>query len=297
MKVLNFGSLNYDYVYEVDHFVRPKETLSSKSYSRGFGGKGLNQSIALNKAGIDVFHAGRVGYDGDDFLDYLAEYNVNTTYLYEDDSTSTGHAIIEVCNGENRILLYGGANQLIDEKQIDETLVHFGVGDVLLIQNEISSMSYLIKKAHEIGMYIVFNTAPMDDKVFTYPLDLINMFIVNEIEGSGLAGIESDNIKDIIDGLLNKFNDKEIVLTVGANGSYFIHKDGTVFQEAYKVDAVDTTAAGDTFTGYFISGLIKKMPTRVNLILASKAAALAVTKPGAAQSIPFMSEVEIFSIE
>ena len=104
MKVLNFGSLNYDYVYEVDHFVKPKETLSSKSYVRGFGGKGLNQSIALNKAGIDVYHAGRVGYDGDDFLDYLAEYNVNTTYLYEDGSTSTGHAIIEVCNGENRII-------------------------------------------------------------------------------------------------------------------------------------------------------------------------------------------------
>lgn len=291
MKVLNFGSLNYDYVYEVDHFVRPKETLSSKSYSRGFGGKGLNQSIALNKAGIDVYHAGRVGYDGDDFLDYLAEYNVNTTYLYEDDSTSTGHAIIEVCNGENRIILYGGANQLIDEKQIDETLAHFGVGDVLLIQNEISSMPYLIKKAHEIGMYIVFNTAPMDDKVFTYPLDLVNMFIVNEIEGAGLSGVESDNIKDIIDGLLNKFNDKEIVLTVGAEGSYFIHKDGTLFQEAYKVDAVDTTAAGDTFTGYFLASYLKEKDVRKALDLAAKASAITCKSLGAAKAIPTLQEV------
>ena len=291
MKVLNFGSLNYDYVYEVDHFVRPKETLASKSYNRGFGGKGLNQSIALNKAGVEVYHAGRVGYDGDDFLDYLAEYNVNTTYLYEDDKTSTGHAIIEVCNGENRILLYGGANQLIDEKQIDETLKHFEVGDVLLIQNEISSMSYLIKKAHEIGMYIVFNTAPMDDKVFSYPLDLINMFIVNEIEGAGLAGIESEDTKEIIDALVNKYPEVEIVLTVGSKGSYFIHKDGIIHQEAYMVDAVDTTAAGDTFTGYFIASYLNERNVRKALDLAAKASSLTCTKLGAAQAIPTLQEV------
>lgn len=291
MKVLNFGSLNYDYVYEVDHFVRPKETLASKSYNRGFGGKGLNQSIALNKAGVEVYHAGRVGYDGDDFLDYLAEYNVNTTYLYEDDKTSTGHAIIEVCNGENRILLYGGANQLIDEKQIDETLKHFEVGDVLLIQNEISSMSYLIKKAHEIGMYIVFNTAPMDDKVFSYPLDLINMFIVNEIEGAGLAGIESEDTKEIIDALVNKYPEVEIVLTVGSKGSYFIHKDGIIHQEAYMVDAVDTTAAGDTFTGYFIASYLNERNVRKSLDLAAKASSLTCTKLGAAQAIPTLQEV------
>ena len=189
MKVLNFGSLNYDHVYDVDHFVLPKETLSSISYSRGFGGKGINQSIALKKAGVDVFHAGRVGYDGDDFVDYLQEFDINTTYLYEEKHFPTGHAIIEVCHGENRILLHGGANQLIDTVQIDEVLEYFDVGDVLLIQNEISNIAYLMEKAHEKGMFIVFNTAPMDAKVFTYPLDLVNMFIVNEIEGAGLANI------------------------------------------------------------------------------------------------------------
>lgn len=292
MKVLNFGSLNYDYVYEVDHFVRPKETLSSKSYTRNFGGKGLNQSIALKKAGIDVNHAGRVGYDGDDFLDYLAEYDVNTTYLYEDASTSTGHAIIEVCNGENRIILYGGANQLIDEKQIDETLEHFGVGDVLLLQNEISNIPYLIQKAHEIGMFIVFNTAPMDEKVFTYPLDLVNMFIVNEIEGAGLAGIESENYTEIIDALIKKYPDVEIVMTVGSKGSYFIHKDGIEYQEAYKVDPVDTTAAGDTFTGYFLASYLTDKDVKKALDLASKAASITCLSLGAAKAIPSIEDLK-----
>lgn len=292
MKVLNFGSLNYDYVYEVDHFVRPKETISSKSYTRNFGGKGLNQSIALKKAGIDVNHAGRVGYDGDDFLDYLAEYDVNTTYLYEDASTSTGHAIIEVCNGENRIILYGGANQLIDEKQIDETLEHFGVGDVLLLQNEISNMPYLIQKAHDIGMFIVFNTAPMDEKVFTYPLDLVNMFIVNEIEGAGLAGIESENYTEIIDALIKKYPDVEIVMTVGSKGAYFIHKDGIEYQEAYKVDPVDTTAAGDTFTGYFLASYLTDKDVKKALDLASKAASITCLSLGAAKAIPSIEDLK-----
>ena len=292
MKVLNFGSLNYDYVYEVDHFVKPKETLSSKSYTRNFGGKGLNQSIALKKAGVDVFHAGRVGYDGDDFLDYLQEYNINTTYLYEDDTTSTGHAIIEVCNGENRIILYGGANQLIDTDQIDETLDHFDVGDVLLVQNEISNMSYLIEKKKKKGMYIVFNTAPMDDKVFNYPLDLVNMFIVNEVEAQGLAGIESEDLEEIKDALVNKYPDKEIVMTVGSKGSYYIHKDKTIHQDAFKVDVVDTTAAGDTFTGYFLSSYLFDKDVIKALELASKASSITCKTLGAAKAIPSIEELD-----
>ena len=104
MKVLNFGSLNYDHVYEMDHFVEPKETQSSLSYIRNFGGKGLNQSIALAKAGMEVYHAGKVGSDGQDFIDYLNKYGVNTAYLTKDDNEATGHAIIEVCKGQNCII-------------------------------------------------------------------------------------------------------------------------------------------------------------------------------------------------
>lgn len=292
MKVLNFGSLNYDHVYEVDHFVLPKETMSSISYSRGFGGKGLNQSIALRKAGLDVYHAGRVGYDGQDFIDYLKSYDVNTDYTLKDDENASGHARIEVCEGENRIVLYGGTNQLIDEKQVDETLEHFEKGDVLLLQNEISSMPYLMKKAHEKGLYIAFNTAPMNAAVFTYPLELVDLFIVNEIEGAGLAKVDSDDIGMVIEGLQKAYPDTEVVLTVGSRGSYYIHKDTVIHQDAYKVKAVDTTAAGDTFSGFFLASYLKDRDVKKALDLASRASSITVQGKGAASSIPSMEELK-----
>ena len=292
MKVLNFGSLNYDYVYEMEHFVVAKETISSIGYKRNFGGKGLNQSIALAKAGTEVYHAGKVGGDGQDFIDYLNKYNVKTDYLIKDNNEATGHAIIQVCNGENCIILHGGANQAIDEKQVEETISHFEKGDVLLIQNEISSMNTIIKLAHEKGMKIVFNTAPMDSKIFTYPLDLIDIFVVNEVEGKGLGQANSDNIEDIIKALQKKYPTKEIVLTVGENGSYYIKGDTVEYQEAIKVKAVDTTAAGDTFTGFFLSSYLNGSTAKQALQLATKASAITVQGEGAAKSIPELKDIK-----
>ncbi len=291
MKVLNFGSLNYDHVYEMDHFTQPKETQSSLSYIRNFGGKGLNQSIALAKAGMDVYHAGKVGSDGQDFIDYLNKYHVKTDHLLKDDDEATGHAIIEICKGQNRIILHGGANQSIGEKQIDEVLSHFGKDDVLLVQNEISSMAYLIEQAHEKGMTVVFNTAPMNEKVFTYPLDLVDIFVVNEIEGAGLAGVTSEDINTIIEGLKKRFPEKKIVLTVGEKGSYFIERDILIHQDIYEADVVDTTAAGDTFTGFFLASYLKDKDVKKALDLAARASGITVQGKGAAQSIPDISDL------
>lgn len=291
MKVLSFGSLNFDHVYQMDHFVMPKETTSSLSYSRGFGGKGLNQSIALAKSGLDVYHAGRVGFDGQPFIDYLQEYGVKVDYLKKDEETATGHAIIQVSHSENCIILFGGANQLIDEVQIDEVLTHFEKGDLLLIQNEISSLTYLITKAHEKGLRIAFNTAPMDEKVFSYPLDLIDIFVVNEVEGKGLANISSDNVEDVIVGLQKTYPNKEIILTVGSLGSYYICGETVMHQEAYRVDAVDTTAAGDTFTGFYLASILRGEEVNTALRIAAKASSITVTKEGAAKSIPTLEQV------
>jgi len=291
MKVLSFGSLNFDHVYQMDHFVMPKETTSSLSYSRGFGGKGLNQSIALAKSGLDVYHAGRVGFDGQPFIDYLQEYGVKVDYLKKDEETATGHAIIQVSHSENCIILFGGANQLIDEVQIDEVLTHFEKGDLLLIQNEISSLTYLITKAHEKGLRIAFNTAPMDEKVFSYPLDLIDIFVVNEVEGKGLANISSDNVEDVIVGLQKTYPNKEIILTVGSLGSYYICGETVMYQEAYRVEAVDTTAAGDTFTGFYLASILRGEEVNTALRIAAKASSITVTKEGAAKSIPTLEQV------
>ncbi|MCR4856027.1 MAG: ribokinase [Erysipelotrichaceae bacterium] len=291
MRVLNFGSLNYDHVYEMDHFTEPKETQSSLSYIRNYGGKGLNQSIALAKAGLDVCHAGKVGSDGQDFIDYLNSYNVDTKYLYKDDSEATGHAIIEICKGQNRIILHGGANQSIDDSLIDDVLKDFGSEDVLLIQNEISDLGYLIDRAHELGMTIVFNTAPMNEKVFTYPLDKIDIFVVNEIEGAGLAGIRSDDIDTIISALKERYPDRKIVLTVGEKGSYYIENDLLIHQDIYEVEAVDTTAAGDTFTGFFLASYLKDGDVKKALDLAARASSITVQGKGAAMSIPDISQL------
>lgn len=292
MKVLNFGSLNYDYVYEVDHFVLPKETISSLSYGRNFGGKGLNQSIALAKAGTDVYHAGRVGADGQDFINYLNEYGVKTDYLLKDLNEATGHAIIEVCEGQNCIILHGGANQAIDNRQVDDVLANFEKGDLLLVQNEISSMSHILTKAHEIGMKIAFNTAPMDEKIFTYPLDLVDIFIVNEVEAKGLVDSKTDDIDTIISMLQDKFKTKEIVLTVGENGAYFISGETCIHEDALKVKAVDTTAAGDTFTGFFLASYMKDQDAQEALKLATKASAITVQGKGAAKSIPDIKDLK-----
>ena len=291
MKVLSFGSLNFDHVYQMDHFVMPKETTSSLSYSRGFGGKGLNQSIALAKSGLDVYHAGRVGFDGQPFIDYLQEYGVKVDYLKKDEETATGHAIIQVSHSENCIILYGGANQLIDEAQIDEVLTHFEKGDLLLIQNEISSLTYLITKAHEKGLRIAFNTAPMDEKVFSYPLDLIDIFVVNEVEGKGLANVSSNRVEDVIAGLQKAYQNKEIILTVGSLGSYYICGETVIYQEAYRVEAVDTTAAGDTFTGFYLASILRGEEVNTALRIAAKASSITVTKEGAAKSIPTLEQV------
>ena len=291
MKVLSFGSLNFDHVYQMDHFVMPKETTSSLSYSRGFGGKGLNQSIALAKSGLDVYHAGRVGFDGQPFIDYLQEYGVKVDYLKKDEETATGHAIIQVSHSENCIILYGGANQLIDEAQIDEVLTHFEKGDLLLIQNEISSLTYIITKAHEKGLRIAFNTAPMDEKVFSYPLDLIDIFVVNEVEGKGLANVSSNRVEDVIAGLQKAYPNKEIILTVGSLGSYYIFGETVIHQEAYRVEAVDTTAAGDTFTGFYLASILRGEEVNTALRIAAKASSITVTKEGAAKSIPTLEQV------
>ena len=291
MRVLNFGSLNYDHVYEMDHFTEPKETQSSLSYIRNFGGKGLNQSIALAKAGMEVYHAGKVGSDGQDFIDYLEKYGVRTDYLKKDDNEATGHAIIEICKGQNRIILHGGANRSVDDALVDEVLSHFGNEDLLLIQNEISDLPYLIDKAHEKGMTIAFNTAPMDAGVFEYPLDKIDIFIVNEIEGAGLAGIDSDESDTIMKALQKRFPDKKIVLTLGENGSCFIHGEQIVRQGIYKVDVVDTTAAGDTFTGFFLASYLKDKDVKKALELAAKASSITVGGKGAAMSIPEIGQL------
>ena len=290
MRVLNFGSINIDYVYSVDEFVKPGETKAARSLSVFAGGKGLNQSLAMAKAGLKVVHAGKIGKEGEFLVKTLKDGGVDTK-LIEISDVPTGHAIIQVDDrGRNCILLFGGANQDIGEACIDRVLVGFGHSEMLILQNEISSMSSIIAKAKTKGMTIVFNPSPYSSLVPNYPLELVDVFIMNEIEATCLSG-EQD--PDRAAGLLvRSFPQALIVITLGEDGSMCARKGEIIRQKAYRVRAVDTTAAGDTFSGYFIAGLVEGMEISKALDLAARAASLCITRKGAADSVPWRKELE-----
>lgn len=299
MKVLCFGSLNIDYTYRVDHFVKKGETLSSDSLKVFSGGKGLNQSVALAKAGAETFHAGTIGEDGRFLLELMEEAGVDTSCVTVSREVRTGNAIIQNDKeGDNCILLYGGANQAITRDQVDRVLERFGKGDYLVLQNEINELSYTMSQAHERGMQIVLNPSPMNEKIFDLPLEYADFFLLNEVEAGQLLKREcgpGTDMDELASALSARFPNAVIVLTIGSAGAIFSGKGKRFRQPVYKVKAVDTTAAGDTFTGYFIAGMINGMTEEEAMDMASKAAAIAVTRPGAAPSIPRLQEVEAFT--
>lgn len=276
-KVVNIGSLNVDHVYRVDHFVQPGETMSCDDYARFAGGKGLNQSIALARAGADVSHIGKVGR-GDEWLDdLLSDSGVDTAYTEVIDGPS-GHAIIQVdASGENSIVIVAGANGQITEADIDRALADCEPGDWLLAQNETSQVAHALKAAKERGLSVAFNPAPMTSAVSDYPLDCVDLFVVNETEALGLP--EETN------------PDAATVLTLGAKGAVYSKGDTRVEQPADRVKPVDTTAAGDTFVGFFLAELTRGSGPAEALKTACRAAAICVTRQGAADSIPRRDEL------
>ncbi|MDO4274265.1 MAG: ribokinase [Eubacteriales bacterium] len=289
MKILNFGSLNIDYVYSVDHIVRGGETILSTKSETFCGGKGLNQSIALARAGIQVYHAGLIGREGQLLLETCARYGVDTTYIRELPEKG-GHTMIQVdSDGQNSIILYGGTNQMQTREYIDEVLSHFESDDFLILQNEINLLHYIIDKAYERGMKIVLNPSPFDNKLKACDLSKIYLFMLNEIEGEQFTGFS--DAEEILESLAGKFPEAKFVLTLGSNGSVYYDGKVKLYQGIFPVDAVDTTAAGDTFTGFFMASVIAGKSVEEALCTASKASSIAVSRPGASVSIPSASEV------
>ena len=286
MNILNFGSLNIDLVYQVEHIARPGETIASSSHQVFSGGKGANQSAALARAGARVFHAGQVGKDGQWLVDKLAGLGVDVQHIRVGD-VPTGHAIIQVDRrGQNSIVLFAGANAQIDREAIDSALSCFNRGDILLLQNEINDVSYIIATASERDLTICLNPAPFGPEVCAYPLELVDLLIVNETEATGLAGASEPA------ALAALCPRAQIALTLGAAGVQYRSPSEEFHLPAPQVEAVDTTGAGDTFIGYFLQGLTADMTARDAMTRAVQAAALCVTRPGAMDSIPAADEVD-----
>ena len=291
MKILNYGSLNIDYTYSVEAIVRPGETVASSALQKFAGGKGLNQSIAFARAGGKIYHAGKIGAEGKFLTDFLNENNVDISNISACD-TANGHAIIQVeKGGQNCILLHKGANGLIEKSEIDRVLSAFSKGDMLILQNEINNIDYIINKSYEKGMFIVFNPSPVTENMFSYPLRKISMFILNEHEGARLADVgDSKDIESIKTALKEKYS-AVFVLTLGEKGAVYFDKETEIFVPAKKVTPVDTTGAGDTFTGYFLFEYSKNKPVNECLQTAAKASAAAICKQGAATAIPLAKEI------
>ena len=281
MKILNFGSCNVDYVYSLDHIVAPGETLASSKREVFPGGKGLNQSVAAARAGAQVFHAGVIGTDGSMLRSVLEESGADTRFLETADAPN-GHAVIQLSKcAQNSIFLYEGTNGMITEEMIDQVLAQFDAGDILLLQNEISNVPYLVQKGHEKGMTVVFNPAPFDESLKALPLGQIDYMILNEVEAAGFFG-SVETLPAV---------DTKLVITLGRHGCVYTDGRQVLKNPAYRVETVDTTAAGDTFTGYFVAMLAAGKPIAEALRFGCAASALAVSAKGAAPSIPTLKRV------
>ena len=288
-RILNFGSLNLDQVYRVDAFVQPGETKSSLSLETHCGGKGLTQSVAAARAGAEVWHAGMIGCDGDMLYEKLRENGVNLSLTERADGVS-GHAIIQVDNkGQNCILLYGGTNQALTEDYIDRALAAFGSEGLVLVQNETNLVGTIMKKAHARGLKVAINASPMDEKILTYPLELVDWLVVNEIEGAAIANCEFE--VDILPQLAKRYPNMNVLLTLGKRGAICARGQERATSGIYSVKVVDTTAAGDTFLGYFLTEALDGKSLSDALNLATAASSLCVQVMGASDSVPLRSEV------
>lgn len=290
MKILNFGSLNIDRTYTVKDIVKPGETISSIDYQEFIGGKGLNQSISLSKSGASVWHAGLVGEsDGQQLIDRLKEFGVSTKFV-EKRNQASGHAVIQIDEkGMNCIIVSGGTNHLVSKDFIDKVLENFDEGDMVLLQNEISNIPYIVERAYEKGLVIALNPSPMDDNIFKINLDKITYFLINEHEGKAIT--DKDDVESILKEMINRYPDSKTVLTLGEKGAVYCDKEQVTSVEGEKVEVVDTTAAGDTFTGFFLSAVSKGMNVMESMKIANKAAAIATTVKGASNSIPYWESI------
>jgi len=298
LKVLFYSSVNIDMVFHVDHIVAPGETQSSSGVSIGAGGKGANQAAAFAKAlcevdDVSVYLAGKCGDDGRFILDKLSGFGVDVSYMRHA-ACGTGQAIIQVDkDGQNSIILYGGGNQCIERNEVDETLSFFSSDDVLCVNCEINNLGYVIDRAYEKGMRIFVNPSPVNDVISQIDFSKVSALVVNEVEGAALAGLECGaSYEDVMEVLSNRWSSCEVVMTVGGDGAYYSFQGQSLKVPAVKTCVVDTTAAGDTFMGYFLASRLNGLNAEDSLKRASFASSITVSRPGAMDSIPFASEVE-----
>jgi ribokinase len=286
MAIWNLGSINADMVYALPHLPTAGETLAALDLQQFLGGKGANMSVAAARAGSHVCHIGAVGPDGGWAVDRLLEYGVDTRHIAQID-TPTGHAIIAVDRqAENQIILFPGANREITSDQLGQALTQAASGDILVLQNETNMQPEAAKMGRDLGLRVCYAAAPFDAEAVQSVLPCLDILFLNEVEAQQLQHATGKTPMEL--GVA------DVIITLGAKGArHFCAETGDTFDiPAHTVTAVDTTGAGDTFTGYVLSGLDRCLPMPQAMALASRAAALMVTRSGTADVIPDLKEVQ-----
>lgn len=290
-KICVIGSVNIDIVFGVKSIAKPKETISTTFSTRNLGGKGLNQAIALAKSFSPVFLAANIGANDKYISRKIQKLSLNTDFVRTIDS-DTGTAFIQVDpDGQNCIVLDKGANYHFTKDQVDTILSNFYPGDLIVLQNEINLLDYIISRCENRKLSTAFNPSPFDDMIKQLPIGKISYLLLNEIEGASLA--QSQDIVHILPRLHRKYPNTTIVLTVGADGALCQYGEKLIKVPGIKVKPIDTTGAGDTFTGFFLAAMQQGLQIEEALDRANIAAALSVTRRGATSSIPSLEEVTL----
>ena len=286
MAVWNLGSINIDRFYQVPHFPAAGETLATQSFSEGLGGKGANMSVAIARAAARVHHIGAIGQDGLWTRDRLTEYGVDTRFI-KTTAGATGHANIAIdAEGENNIILYAGANAEISDKEIGTALTTANANDILITQNETSGQVSAARLARQMGLNVAYAAAPFSAEAVKSVLEFTDILILNEVEAQQLSDATGKSPKTL--GV------PHVIVTLGGEGAvWYDAMDGSESNvAAHAADVVDTTGAGDTFTGFLIAGLDRGLPMAQSLDLASKAGSIMVSRRGTADVIPDLKDIE-----
>ena len=285
MTIFNLGSINIDLFYRVSHLPQPGETLASDGFQRGVGGKGANMSVAMARAASRAVHIGAVGEDGGWTVSRLTEYGVDTRHIQR--AGATGHAVILVDDaGENAIVLHGGANQSIPISAVMAALAEATPEDTFLCQNETNLQAEAARMARSKGLRVAYAAAPFEAQAVQAVLPYLDLLVLNEVEAAQLTQDTGLSLDDL--GV------RDVVVTLGGEGCRWHGPEGVQSYPAVPVTPVDTTGAGDTFTGYLLAGLDQGMPMAQAISLASHAGALMVTRHGTADVIPDLKEVRDF---
>ena len=293
------GSLNMDLVVNVDTMPKPGQTIIGSNFKEVPGGKGANQAVAMARLNGNVSMIGKVGEDGfgQTLINSLKNDKVDTTYI-QTSKGATGVALITVDkNAQNSIVVSPGANFEVKEDDIDNNIEAIKNSDIVVLQLEtpLNTIKYALNKAKELNKYTILNPAPavkLDDEI----IKNVDLLTPNETELEIISGVSIETEEDIQKAaqIMIEKGVKELIVTLGSKGSLYINKEKSMFKKAYKVKAVDTTAAGDSYTGALAVALSQDKNIEDAMDFASKVGALSVLKEGAQSSLPTLEDVKNF---